>query len=485
MKKLILTLLFGVAAWTAGAYNYANFVGTKEVPTSGTYVPREGEIKFKILQSTKDKTIHEVRSTPFTHHYYSLHKPIDLDVAKPSHDYFGIGVSLTDASCWLLSQLEPDVRHQLLKSAFTKRGLNLSMIRLNCGSSDYATELYNYNDTKNDVEMKNFSVARDELSLIPIIQQIPQYCPEIYTFSSIWSVPGWMKSNGQMCGGSLLDEYLPAFAAYWTAYLKAYKAHGIKIDAVTVQNEPSTDQRGGCPATLVSAKQEMALAGEYMPQAFKAAGLDTKIWIWDHDYVGWERVIEMLGDKRVQRNAEAVAWHPYSGKPEMMQEVLRRYPDTKMHLTERGPNLAKKSEQDEKWWANYIFGALNNGCSSFSSWNLVLDTDGQPNVGRHPCGGLFTLDMETQTFTESTQAHLFRHFAPYVKRGAKILSIEQPNDNMIAIAFQNPEGDYVVCVAAANKPSKRQNVQIKFKEQYLSLCLPLDTWSVTTILIEK
>ena len=470
MKKALLTLLTSVIAISAIA---------------GSYVPREGEIKFKMLRSTKDKTIHEVQNTPFTHHYYSMHKPIDLDAAKPSHDYMGIGVSMTDAACWLLSQIDPEKRHSFLKDVFTRRGLNMSIIRLNCGASDYATELYNYNDTKGDVEMKNFSVARDEAYMIPIIKQIYDYCPDVFVFSSVWSVPGWMKSNGHMCGGSLLDEHMPSFANYWVAYIKEYAKRGIKIDAVTVQNEPLTNQHGGCPATLISTKQEIALAGKYMPQAFKKAGLDTKIWILDHNYDAYERVNEMLADKSVLRNADAVAWHPYKGKPEMIQEVKKLHPNTKMHLTERGPSFAMKGVQDEKWWADYIFGALNNGCSSFSSWNLVLDPDGQPNVGRHPCAGFYTLDLATEKFTESPQARLFKHFSPYVERGAKILSIDQPDPNMIAIAFQNPNGNYVVCVAAADKQTKRQTLQIKYKDQYMMLSLPMDTWSVTTVLIEK
>ena len=141
--------------------------------------------------------------------------------------------------------------------------------------------------------------------------------------------------------------------------------------------------------------------------------------------------------------------------------------------------------QDEKWWADYIFGALNNGCSSYSSWNLVLDENGQPNVGRHPCAGLFTIDIENGKFTESSQVRVFRQFSPFVERGAKILNIDQPSKNMIAIAFQNPNGDYVVCIAAADKPQKRQTLQIKYKNQYMMVSLPMDTWSMTTILIEK
>lgn len=448
------------------------------------YVPKEGEIQFKVLQTTKDKPLHEIMTTPFTRHGYSLLRSIDLDTAQPSHEYFGIGVSMTDASCWLLSQLDPEKRHSILKKAFTERGMNISMVRLNCGSSDYATELYNYNDTAGDVQMKNFSVARDEKYMIPMLKLLPQYCPDLFTYAAVWSVPGWMKDSGRMCGGSLLDEYMPAFAAYWAAYLKAYKERGIEIQACSVQNEPSTDQRGGCPATLVSAKQEIELAGKYMPQAFKAAGVDAKIWIWDHDYVGRNRVIEVLNDKRVKRSIDAVAWHPYSGRPEMMREVLKVHPNTKMHLTERGPSYHLQAQQTEKWWADYVFGALNNGCSSFSSWNLLLDEDGQPNTGRFPCAGLMSVDLETGKVRESRQATLFRQFGPYVKRGAKIMATEQPAEDITAITFRNPDGEYVIVVAADEKPTERQRVQIKFREQYLALCLPLYSWSLTTVIIE-
>ena len=224
-----------------------------------------------MLRTTQNEAFREVRNSPFTKHFYShpTYKIIDLDAAKPMHDYLGIGVSMTDASCWLLSQIDAEARNEFLKNTFTKSGLNLSIVRLNCGSSDYATELYNYNDHKGDVEMKNFSVARDEKYMIPTIKMLKGYNPAIYYFSSIWSVPGWMKTSGEMCGGALLDEHIPSFANYWAAYLKAYKEQGIEIDAITIQNEPLTDQRGGCPATFVSAEQEGQLAGKYLPQAFK------------------------------------------------------------------------------------------------------------------------------------------------------------------------------------------------------------------------
>lgn len=449
------------------------------------YVPVEGGIKFKVYQTTATKPLHQVRTTSFTQHPFTTVKSIDIDAAVPSHDYFGCGVSLTDASCWILSQMDPEARHKLLKDAFTTTGMNLSMVRLNCGASDYATDLYTYNDTPGDVEMKNFSIARDQAYIIPAVKQVQTYCPNLFVYSAVWSVPGWMKDSGVMCGGSLLDEYMPAFANYWAAYLEAYKKAGVEIDAFTVQNEPASNQRGYNPATLVSAKQEIELAGKLLPAALKKKGLKSQIWIWDHDYVGWERVMQVLADKNVRKNISAVAWHPYSGSPSMIKNITREYPGTVMHLTERGPNMLMSDVQDPKWFADVIFNALNNGCSSYSSWNLVLDPDGQPCTGRYGCGGLEVVDLETGKVSKSHQYTVFHQFSPYVKRGAKIMSIEQPEKDINVIVFRNPDGGYVICVAAGHKPKTRQRVQIKFNGQYLGLPLPLETWSLTTVVIDK
>ena len=195
--------------------------------------------------------------------------------------------------------------------------------------------------------------------------------------------------------------------------------------------------------------------------------------------------MEVLADKNVRKNISAVAWHPYAGKPSMMKNITKEYPGTVMHLTERGPSMGSKVEQDPKWFADVIFDALNNGCSSYSSWNLVLDPDGQPCTGRYACAGLETVDLETGKVTKSHQYTVFHQFSPYVKRGAKIMNIEQPEEDITAITFLNPDGEYVICVAAGHKPKTRQRVQIKFKDQYLGLPLPMETWSLTTIIIEK
>ena len=95
-----------------------------------------------------------------------------------------------------------------------------------------------------------------------------------------------------------------------------------------------------------------------------------------------------------------------------------------------------------------------------------------------------SIDLETGKVRESRQATLFRQFSPYVERGAKIMATEQPAEDITAITFRNPDGKFVIVIAADEKPTERQRVQIKFREQYLALCLPLYSWSLTTVIIE-
>lgn len=454
-------------------------------PKGGPYVPKDNEIQFTVLQTTQSRSLHPVKSTPFTIHGYSEIKYLDLDSACATHPYLGSGVSLTDASCYLLSRMSPGKRRALLKDAFTQKGINLNMVRLNCGSSDYATELYNYNDVADDIQMEHFSIDRDRLYMIPIIKEVLRIRPDIFLYSAVWSEPGWMKTSGAMCGGSLLDEYLPAYANYVVAYLKEYKDAGVEIDAITIHNEPLTDQAGGCPASLVSEEQEIMLAGKLFPEAFRKAGVNTKIWIHDYNYTYWERVNRILSDDDVLKHVDAVAWHPYGrGTPDLQTNVRQENPDIAMHLTERGPNKLKADIQTHKWWSDVIFDALRFGCSSYSSWNLLLDTDGQPLAGKYPCGGLLEIDTETGEIFQSVQADVFRQYCPYVQVGAEILELPSPDEDIASIAFRNPDGDYVV-VFTAEDTHERKKFQIKYKDKYLAVSLPLGTWSMTTVLIEN
>jgi glucosylceramidase len=80
---------------------------------------------------------------------------------------------------------------------------------------------------------------------------------------------------------------LNAYAQYFVRFLRSYAVDGVKIDAVTIQNEVDTDQDGRMPQALWGQEYEEDFVNTYLGPALQEASLDTRIWILDHNYKLW------------------------------------------------------------------------------------------------------------------------------------------------------------------------------------------------------
>ena len=172
--------------------------------------------KVRLIRTDAAGRGYEVDQRGLSRHRYAGTPTLEVDGSQGSHPLLGFGASMTDASAWLLTTLTADARARLLDDLFGADGLNLSIVRTNVGSSDYATEVYCYDDVPGDEEMRHFSVAHDEAYLIPTLREVNEVCPDVFLFSSMWSCPGWMKLGGEMCGGYVRRRWLPALANYYT-----------------------------------------------------------------------------------------------------------------------------------------------------------------------------------------------------------------------------------------------------------------------------
>ncbi|MGR5470638.1 hypothetical protein ACPV51_25815, partial [Vibrio astriarenae] len=68
-----------------------------------------------------------------------------------------------------------------------------------------------------DSQLTGFNLARDKQKIIPMIHWAKDIAAEKITlFSSPWSPPAWMKTNGQMNhGGKLKPEHAATWALYY------------------------------------------------------------------------------------------------------------------------------------------------------------------------------------------------------------------------------------------------------------------------------
>jgi len=155
----------------------------------------------------------------------------------------GFGYTLTGGSAHLINRLAPAQKKQLLQELFGKNAasIGISYLRISIGASDLNESVFSYDDLPTgtqDLELKKFNLSADTVDLIPLLKEIVAIQPKIKILGSPWSPPVWMKSNQSSIGGNLLPQFYQVYAKYFVKYIQTMAANGIKIDAVTIQNEP-------------------------------------------------------------------------------------------------------------------------------------------------------------------------------------------------------------------------------------------------------
>ncbi len=352
--------------------------------------------------------------------------------------------------------MDPASRQQLLNDLVGHDGLRMSVCRTCVGSSDYSLSAYSFDDASEpDPNLTHFSIDHDKAYILPMLRAAQQTNPDLFLFSAPWSPPGWMKAGKSLLGGSMRNHYFASYAQYFVKFIEGYRNEGVKIGAVTSQNEVDTDQDGRMPAALWGQEYEINFVKGFLGPALQQSSPDTKIWILDHNYNLWGRVIDELEDPDLFQYVDGVAWHGYYGDVSAMTRVHDAFPSKHAYWTEGGPDISDPNyATDWAKWAVTFAGILKNWARCIVSWNLVLDENGHPNIGPFQCGGVVTLNSRSGAITQSGQYWAFAHFSKVIDRGAYVLGTSGTLSGIDHVAFQNPDGGYVLVVG--NQAEARQ-----------------------------
>jgi glucosylceramidase len=402
---------------------------------------------------------------------------IRLDPSKNFQEVLGFGGAFTDAACYMFNQLAPPARAQLFHEMFHPAEMGLSVCRLCVGSSDYARKVYSFDEGEPDPDLTRFSIEHDREYILPVLRQARQVNPDLFLFASPWSPPGWMKANGTMLGGSMRRHFLPFYARYFLKFLQGYAAEGVPVQAVTPQNEVDTDQDGRMPACIWAQEYEIEFVREHLGPFLESSGIPTKIWILDHNYNLWGRVMDELEDYQLRQYCNAVAWHGYAGTPEMMSKVQEAFPAVEMYWTEGGPDYKDPGYLTD-WchWGVTFIAILRNGCRSITAWNLALDELGRPNIGPFSCGGVVTINSETKEITRSGQYWAFAHFSRAIRRGARRFDSQSAAVDLQHVGLENPDGQQVLVLT---NPGAARAIELRLANRAARVSLKGN--SVTTL----
>lgn len=401
----------------------------------------------------------------------------------------GFGAAITGSTSYNLMKMSKEDRTKFLTETFSEsNGLGMSYVRISIGCSDFSLSEYTLWDTPGK---QNFGLQAEEKNyVIPILKEILAINPKLKIMGSPWTAPRWMKVNNltdlaphnSWTSGQLNPSYYQDYGWYFVQWIKAMQNEGINISSITIQNEPLN--RGNSASMYMTWQEQQKFIKESLGPQLKAANLNTKIYVFDHNY-NYDNIDDQKSyPTKIYQDDEAAsyitgaAYHNYGGNKSELLNIHEARPDKELVFTETsigewndGRNLSKRLTDDMK---EVGLGTVNNWSKAVIVWNLMLDTQKGPNRdgGCQTCYGAVDINSSNyKTITKNSHYYVIGHLSAVVRPGAyRVSTSGYKIDGLEYSAFQNPDGS--LAFVALNDLSESKNITISDGKKHFSYEIP-------------
>src|SRR5215469_5665095 len=484
------TAPFSISATaTVKAIATASGYSNSAVATSAYTVPAQNGTgaTISIALTTADQTLkmQPQAATNFTTATASGNV-IYVDESQTYQPIEGFGAAFTDSAAYLLNEIaQKSALASTMTDLFTRagNGIGLSFMRTPMAASDIARTQYSYDDNNGqpDPTLANFSVAHDQADILPIILQAQQLNPQMKLMANPWSPPGWMKTSGSMVSGGLLTSMYSPWAQYFVKYLQVYSGAGVRVDYISLQNEPSvltSDYPGMCfPASpgfsvcnQTWAADETTGIRDYILPALTSAGLSTRVLVQDDNWCGSSYALSVVSDPTLASSPQiaGIGWHGYCSPSGVMTAVNNAFPVLGNYETEHSGGLWISDQQKSDF--EEITQVMRNWGRSYVKWSLALDQNMGPHDGGcGNCTPIVTVSNPSGVVTYTMEYYTMGHFSKFVLPGA--VRIYSSNANgIVSAAFMNSDGSKVL--VAYNDSSSLQSFSVQWGNQSFAYTLP-------------
>lgn len=413
--------------------------------------------------------------------------PVVIDDSHTMQSIEGFGFALTGGSAELMMKMTADARRKLIKDLFSPaEGIGVSYIRMTIGSSDLNSFVYSYDDLKEgetDFELKKFNLGPDRKDVIPVMREILAESPDVRILASPWSAPVWMKTNGKIKAGSLKPECFEVYAQYLVKYIREMAKEGIKIDAITLQNEPLN--ANNTPSMRMSAADQGEIIKNHLGPALAKAGLKTKIVLFDHNLDRPDYPLSILNDPAASKYVDGSGFHHYGGDMSAMSTVHAAFPDKNLYFTEQmvverpGSTTIDIAAQVKR----LIIGATGNWSKNVILWNIAADPLNDPHTddgGCSMCQGAVTLDGDK--VGKNIGYYVVAHASKFVTPGSVRIASTQPGDMSVDLTTDEERRE-VVRVAEITNNDILPNVAFRRPDGKIVLIVANDSGTISSFTI--
>jgi len=445
-----------------------------ETPTPPVQPTPKNDIDFWLTKADESVKLEKQSTVLSFGTSINQYPTIEVDETSTFQTIDGFGYTLTGGSALVINSLNPTTKKELLQELFGsgEGAIGVSYLRLSIGASDLNAVPFSYDDMpegETDTDLSHFSLQPDMDNLIPLLKEILAINPAIKLMATPWSPPVWMKDNGSFKGGSLQPKYYGVYAQYFVKYIRAMKEQGIIIDAITPQNEPL--HPGNNPSMLMPAAEQAEFIKSALGPAFKAAGVTTKIVIYDHNCDRPDYPISVLNDPEARAFINGTAFHLYAGDISALSTVKAAFPDKDLYFTEQYTPSDGSFEGDLKWhMKNVIIGSTRNWSRNALEWNLANNGSFGPHTdgGCTTCKGAITV-QSASSVKRNVGYYIIAHASKFVPAGSVRISSASAG-SINNVAFKTPAGKRVLVVE--NDGNSTATFNIRFNNKWAVVSLP-------------
>jgi glucosylceramidase len=407
----------------------------------------------------------------------------------------GFGASFLEAGLICLNRLSPLGRESVLRALFDPgQGAGFSAMKTVIASTDFmsAGPFYSYDDVRDDVAMKHFSMARDlgPNGLITYIKLARRFGKFVLQAPMDYP-PDWMLFDVNK-NQDVNPKYYDALALYYLRYLQEYERHGVFVDYLSLFNEPDI-------YTKIPYNEIDVLLRDHVGPLFKKQGIRTRLMLSEapNREDAARNYPLVLDDPAARKYVSVAPYHGYDDKDwDKIETLQRRYPDLPFWMTEicyaydagtpKSMSLPRYDFEDGDYWGNEIFNDLEAGTSAWIYWNMILDEKGgpwsvseihgnpNPNV-QHP---VVIVNRQSKTVTYTGLYYYLAHFSKFVRPGSFRVQTTGSANGVRVMAFQTAEGSIVT--ELMNSKKEEVEVGVAFHGRVVRLNLP--AISITTAL---
>ena len=407
---------------------------------------------------------------------------ITIEPKNQRQEILGFGGSFTEASSSIYKELDEEKKEEIIESYFGENGNKYSMARTHINSCDFSLGNYAHVEDENDLELKTFSLERNKISLIPMINDaLKKRRNNIRIMASPWSPPAWMKTTGEMnFGGKLKSEYRDTWADYYCKFIENCEKENVPIWGLSIQNEPEAKQTWD--SCLYTAEEERDFIKNHLgPSLEKHNLLDRKIIIWDHNRdVMVERARTVLSDPDAAKYVWGTGFHWYCGDHfDNVQKVHDEFPDKQLIFTEGcqegGPHIGSWDLGER--YATSIINDLNRWTVAWIDWNLILNEQGGPNHVGNYCSAPIIVDTRSQDLLYQSSYYYIGHFSRFILPGDKIINSKNTNNTIDVLSSINNQNTVNTVIQNKNE----SNVEVSYNRDNVNSVFTIPERSIVTV----